>query len=177
MENNVSTGVISSNLNVFHNISRMLADSNIPILSNVANVASPFLKRSGQLAADFGFSKPISESVPVRSTLYGNPYMPNVDGVDASVSLSLAASNGVSRLQGFGGTDVDEMSLDYVMRRPAFVSSFVFSSGNIPGDILYGTNIYPGFSFLHPFNLNSSTGIIRGHLDSLPSCYLSRMFK
>lgn len=92
------------------------------MLSSIANTATPFLRLGSSVAALLGFSKPIAEDPPMRVVPYGNPYMTNVDGVDAAASLSLTASNGVSHMPGATGTKVDEMSLEYILSKPVYLS-------------------------------------------------------
>ncbi len=42
-------------------ITKMIGGSKIPVISQVANVASPFLRMGSDVASLMGFSKPISE--------------------------------------------------------------------------------------------------------------------
>lgn len=58
------------------------------------------------------------------------PYSQNCDVLDMSQNFGLSASNEVTTLPGFAGTDVDEMNLNYIAQIPAYYQSFSWDAIN-----------------------------------------------
>nr|ULF99879.1 MAG: capsid protein precursor [Triatovirus sp.] len=70
-------------------------------------------------------------------------YFGNVDGLDHSQKLALHAQNRIDIHPSFAGSNLDEMSFDYVKRVPNYISSFSFSSTNNYGDSLWFSLVSP----------------------------------
>lgn len=102
----------------------------IPSLSSVATPVSWALSLSSGAAAAFGYSKPINCAVPkVIENVY-TTNQTNVDGQDTTRSVAGSYLNAVSILPGFAGSDVDEMSLAYLLSRPCMIGAFTFTVGD-----------------------------------------------
>lgn len=86
----------------------------IPMLSEIAGPASWFLRQSSNIAASFGWARPLTSSTINKVWHTQNNYQMNCDGVDVSHSLGLFSENTVTCMPGFAGSNVDEMSLDFI---------------------------------------------------------------
>lgn len=107
--------------------------STIPLLSSVAAPVSWVLDAASKAAHSWGWSKPIVLSEANRVTRNTYPYMANSDGHDTSEQMALMSGNHVDMASGFAGTDLDEMSIDYLKRIPAFISRDVWLSSQTKG--------------------------------------------
>ncbi len=87
--------------------------------------------------------------------------MPNVDGVDASTALSLNAANGVSHMPGVASTDADEMSIEFITRKSAYLSSFTVTTSTAVDTLIYSAYVYPGMSLGTTATYNTTTGSIK----------------
>ena len=115
-----------------------------------------FLRASSKAAQAFGFSSPFSEEDPQRVSLLANPYMANSDGSRPEVKLGISNSAKMEVLPGFAGSDLDEMNIEYMCNRPAFVFTSNWTTGTSPGTNLYSTSCGPN-SFIVPGTVNTNT--------------------
>lgn len=122
----VGKGPISTVLNGISTFAGTL--SMVPMLTEIAAPVSWVTGILGQTAAAFGWSKPSDESPSMRVVRQPQPFFSNVDVVDPGMKLSMSISNSINVLPGFAGTDIDEMSIDYLKSIPAFFSRFNYTT-------------------------------------------------
>jgi DNA replication protein DnaC len=135
------SGLISGPLNAVSKASRNLAA--IPSLSAICSSIGKgtlFLSRS---AAAFGWSKPNNLSVSDRVALCPNSDHLNVDVPENNAKLSLTRSQEIPLMSGFAGNDVDEMSFEYLCRRPAYQTNFSWAAASLSGTQLLMTDLGP----------------------------------
>lgn len=115
----------------------------IPFLTAIAGKASWALRQGANIAAAYGWSRPLT-ALPVTKVWHtqGN-YQSNCDGVDVSHSLGLFADNAVEVLPGFAGSNVDEMSIDYIKGVYAAIFRGVMQPTNESGAVLYACRLSP----------------------------------
>lgn len=99
----------------------------------------------------FGWSKPQIGHAGDTVVLRPCQYFGNVNGIDHSHVLSLDLLNNVDEYPNLTGTDLDELSFDFVKRIPQFIGAFQYNQANI-------------------INVNENTGV--GN-DYLWSCFVT----
>lgn len=117
--------------------------SGIPLLSSIAAPAAWVLNASAGLASSFGWSKPNLTNAPNFVVLRPFHNFGNSSGTSQAEPLAITADPMVSILPGFGGTDLDEMSWNYIKSIPAFVERFSFTTSNAVGDTVYTKAVGP----------------------------------
>jgi hypothetical protein len=136
-----SGGVLSSASSHF---SRAFGDlSKVPLLTSIAAPTAWFLGATSKLLASFGFSNPVTTKPRLGITPKIMSHANNCDTEDNSDSHGLFLSNKVARLPGFAGTDIDEMSLQYITSIPSYLTQFSWSTSNIVNATLYSQTIRP----------------------------------
>lgn len=115
----------------------------VPMLSSMATPAAWVFRATSNLASSFGWSKPNLTTPPVFVVTRPFHNFGNASGTSQSEPLSIDADPMVSILPGFAGSDVDEMSWNYVKSVPAYLEQFGFGSSNNVGDVLYKKPIGP----------------------------------
>lgn len=115
----------------------------IPMLSSMASPASWILRASSNLASSFGWSKPNLTTPPVFVVTRPFHNFGNASGTSQSEPLSIDADPMVSILPGFAGTDVDEMSWNYIKSIPAYLENFTFTTSSAVAATLYKKAIGP----------------------------------
>jgi len=145
----------------------------VPMLSSMATPAAWVLRYGSKLASSFGWSKPNLTTPPqfVVQRAYHN--MGNAEGTSQAEPLSLTAQPELTVLPGFGGSDIDEMSWDYIKSIPAFVNQFSFPTSASPGDNLYYWDITPAMGQLY----TSTATTTCQYKTAPPFCYVSRCFR
>jgi hypothetical protein len=90
-----------------------------------------------------GFSKPTVEAPVTRVKQSPTQYFFNGDGADTSHKLGLSATNALSTISGWAGTDHDEMRLDYIVSRPNFSKSFTWNTTSTADSQLFSIPVSP----------------------------------
>ena len=120
-QDSMGVGPVSSALIKVRDASAILG--NVPLLSSYANTVSWFSDILASSAKVFGWSKPVSLEASNRMTQNYLPYAANLDSVDMSFPLSLSVENAVGPCAGFSGTDVDEMSFQFLATIPVWAKT------------------------------------------------------
>lgn len=115
----------------------------VPVLSTFAKPASWLLSALSGSAAAFGYSKPTTEEAVTKVITVSNFHTQNHNGVDMFPNMGLDASNSLSALPGFAGTDLDEMSLNHLTQIPAFGTAFNWSTITSAGTTLLSAQVSP----------------------------------
>lgn len=117
--------------------------SQIPSLSSIMGSASWFIKACAKSAEAFGYSKPNNEHRLQRVTFTKNAYQLNYDGDEDNYKMGFSAANKIDILPGFAGNDIDEMSIEYLCNRPAYVNTYVWTSATTVNTSLININLGP----------------------------------
>jgi len=115
----------------------------IPGLSAYAQPASWVTERLSKCASIFGWSRPADTSVPTRTYRSLLPNFTTIDANDTSLPLSLSAQNCVTAVEGFSGTDVDELDFKNFNTIFSYFKQFSFTTTNVSGDTLTTFNLNP----------------------------------
>lgn len=127
-------GPISGFLNRVSTAAGILGE--IPLISSVTQPVSWVSAVLSKSAQALGFSKPTVESVSSKAMLSMYPGLNNTDMPDNSMKLAMSCSNKLQHLSGFAGSDIDEMSIPYLVQIPAYIASFSWSTQMGSGDKL-----------------------------------------
>lgn len=141
-------GPLSKALNKVSTAASILGE--IPLISSFAGVVSWSTSIMSRAASVFGLSKPTNESPPCSSQLRTFAMMNNFDGVDHSMKMALSSQNKIEELPGFAGTDIDEMSIPYLVSIPAWISSINWSSLATEGTSLFSMKNAVGTDAFQP---------------------------
>lgn len=149
----MTNGSISGGLTMMAKAASSFAK--VPLLTNLAGPASWALNCMAGVASAFGYSKPTSEEAMVKVAQTFSHNLQNHNGVDIFPNMGLDASNKMSIMPGFAGTDVDEMSLNHLLQVPAYVTRFAWNTSQgadtlllnvVPSPDLYRSSaVYPNF--------------------------------
>jgi len=108
----------------------------VPKLSAMAGPTSWVLNALSGAASAFGYSKPTTETAVIKVTELGNFNAPNHNGVDVFPNMALDATNKLSVMEGYSGTDEDEMVLSSLCQRFAYIDTMTWATSNAVGDVL-----------------------------------------
>lgn len=145
----------------------------IPSLTWLTAPASWVFTTLESTAKAFGWSNPLNLE-PVQR-IHNSPYsyMNNPDAVDNCQQLALKADNSIEILPGFAGNDVDEMAIDYIKSKPAYIATFDWNTSQPDDTELWNL----------PVTLASlGTNFVDGTPPTTVTCYapvayLSKMFR
>lgn len=135
----------------------------IPLLSSYAGPTAWALRVGGKVASAFGFSKPMVVE-PLKRVMHSyNTQQTHCNGADNCLSLSVFSDNTVCALPGFAGSNIDEMSLAFVLKQYGVINYFTLASQ--PNDTLvYAACVCPNawvysstLKHSPPVNVTSST--------------------
>lgn len=133
----------------------------IPLLSAYTGVTSWMAREAAKVAASYGWSKPVDTSSNAKRWVAGNIYQHNADGPDSGYNTGAFADNSVMIKPGFAGTDIDEMSIDYIKSVYSAVNVFNVSINDTTSTVLYGAQCCPLAMWFQNagrnFNKNSHT--------------------
>jgi len=153
---NEGLGPISSILTKAASSASILSE--IPLISAFTGPASWALGVMGRAADALGYSKPTSAGPSEKrllTTFYG---MNQSNVVDNSTKFAIRSDNAVSHLPGFAGTDIDEMSIPYLVSIPSWFSTTTWSTASTQGtSILTFPLGIQGFSVLNNITTGGTT--------------------
>lgn len=133
--------IISKTLATMSNVAAVA--SRIPMLSAYAGPTSWFLRASSLAANAFGYSKPQIEDPINRVIPTDMALEQNVDTASPSMVLAPFVSNRLRVDPTFAATDVDEMSLAYVLQQYTQVCYGSMTAANSHSAVLYGARVSP----------------------------------
>lgn len=116
---------------------------NIPSLASFTGAPAWALGTAAGWAASFGWAKPRSTSTVMKIFRSRNTYQHNVDGIDNSYNLALAAENSLAA-SAMGGTQVDEMSFGYTNSRWGILSTISLAA-QATDTFLYRMRVAPKY--------------------------------
>ena len=142
----------------------------VPLISSVASNVSWVSSILGNTASAFGWSNPDAQNSVHFSKINLAHDIANVNAVGSAVNMGLLSDNKVQAMPGFAGTDVDEMSFNYLTGIPSYVSEFTISTSDTFGAPVWGMQL--GVAFM---NTISPSG--PAYLWPTPMMYIANMFE
>lgn len=123
-------------------ISRFIG-RNIPSLSAIAGTTAWAADTASGVARYFGYSRPMLQDPPLKihRTLYTGET--NVDVPMSGFNVGVMQSNTLSVSPEFAGTDVDEMSFDFIKQQFSQICVGSVSTGNTHNQVLYAAPVSP----------------------------------
>lgn len=170
-ENIVSSGSLSKGLMSVANIASTF--SVVPSVGPLAVSCSWVARGLSGVASWFGWSKPesVAPVALVSRRLFNN--MANSSGVSNAANMGLIHDNSMEVVPCLVGTDVDEMSFNYLKERKAFVTDFVFTDTNAIGHVLYNGTTNVGISESGTSIVGGTTSVYKSYP---PFSYLANHF-
>ncbi len=136
-------GLVSGGSKMVGEAARMFA--NTPGISAVAKPVAWMSDVVGGAASLLGFSKPNSEIAPQTIVNVPGKAFTNYDGLDSSVVLGTTHKNEIEHKPDLFGTDVDEMSIAYIISKWNYFQSFNWSTAApAKNNALFKLPIHPG---------------------------------
>lgn len=163
----VFTGPVSSALSKLSSAATTL--SGIPYISSYANTVSWVSAIGAKVAAAFGYSIPRDERPYLKINRGAYAGENNADGLDSSDTLGLMTTNCIQPLPGLGGTDFDEMSLQFLQQISTYWVTTTWSTGQIAGIVVKSFELNPAI-----FENTDAPSI---GVYPLPVCMLANAFR
>lgn len=126
----------------------------IPLISGYAGPASWVLREAGNIAASYGWAKPVTVLVPAKMLDTNNVYQANCDAPDVAFNMGTTTDNAIVPYSGFAGTDVDEMSIAFLTSIYAAIASPTLSTLNPPKTVVYACSLCPSSMYYNGTSLN-----------------------
>lgn len=170
-----SVGVINDTIGQF-----------LPFATNTTNfirdkILEPVNRVAGPLLGLFGFSKP---TVDLQKPLVLRPgtTFATTFGVDTSQILSLSEETNVPFVPAIDGSNVDEMSFDYLKKIPQYFSDFKYSTSSSKSVALWQKPVHPHYELVGENDFSANVGSVGPvHNTSIPQpinlSYISSPFK
>lgn len=144
--------------------------SSVLILSSFMTPVSWATGIMARTAASFGFSKPQLSNPQARVVSSKFPYNMNSEGFDSAQNLGMFADSKVAMMPSFGGTDIDEMDLNYIAQVPSFFINFSWSSSFSTDQELMNVTLNP-LAFVTT-QASGGTTVFRPS----PMCFIANVF-
>jgi len=119
--------------------------SEIPLLSNFAQMTSFFADVGARAANVFGYSKPLSLDAPSYMIRNVFPNSVNVDGINACKQLAFSEKNQLEVIPGFAGSAFDELSIDYIKTIPSYFNVTSWGVGRVADETIATFDLNPQF--------------------------------
>jgi len=117
----------------------------VPAISSIAGPTSWFLQKTAGAVRAFGFSKPQIQEPIMRVGNIDSVFEHNIDTPSGTIMVAPTASNQLRVDSSFAATDVDEMSLAYVLSQWGHIATGQMLSTSTRGTDLYITRCSPSF--------------------------------
>jgi len=133
----------------------------IPSLSSLAGPPAWLLGVAAGVARYFGYSRPLVQEPVVRMNAIDGALEQNVDMPTSAQMVGPFAGNHLSVTPTFAGTDVDEMSIDYIKGIYSCIKTGLLKTSDPFRSTLYATNVSPqSFWFRGSTNTNPECNIM-----------------
>ena len=142
----------------------------VPTLSSFAKPAGWALSALAGAASAFGYAKPSTEEATTKVISVSNFNMQNDNGVDMFPTMAMDASNKMSILPGYAGTDLDEMCINHVAQIPAYVGRWNWAGSASAGSFAFAYPVRPSIGTVYGTSGAWSTR------DMTPLAFLGRLF-
>lgn len=141
----------------------------VPLISSVAGTTSWVASMVSNAAAAFGWSNPNAQNNTHFTKMNLASDICNVNAIGVNTSLGLLSDNAITALPGFAGTDIDEMSFNYLSSIPCYFESFNIAQTNVTGALVYTALLAP--HYMEVFSPSSP-----GYVWPTPMSYIANMF-
>lgn len=132
-------GIISKTLGTVSSV--LSVGKKIPIIGKYCETPEWLVNGARDIAKFFGWSKPTS---PIETKLRTTNCMSNYDGKDSSHKMGLSAMNELATANEILASQEDEMAFNHIMRKPAFLSQFKWTTQNtVENEILWVETVTP----------------------------------
>jgi hypothetical protein len=119
------------------------AMSSIPLISSVAGPMAWATAVAAKVASAFGWSRPHNAAQTMMVQRFISPRLTNVDTADNSTVLGANDSNAIEELPGFAGSNLDEMSLSYLVSISAYWARLNWTTLAVQGATLANVELDP----------------------------------
>lgn len=113
----------------------------IPSLSSIATPISWATRIASNVVAAFGYSRPLQLEANHRYWNTQNHYQNNADGPDTSFNLGLLQDNKLCVIDNGGGTNIDEMAIEFIATKNACIGRFLLSPSS--SGLRYSVSLCP----------------------------------
>lgn len=134
-------GAISQGLAMMSKGAGRVANSFNPM--GIFGNASWLIDIASGVARAFGYSKPLDQEVPRRIIRNSYAGESNIDTPFAGFAVSPFQGNTLAFSNAIGGSNVDEMSFDYILSKYSYIYRGRLSTTSTLGDAIYSTDICP----------------------------------
>jgi hypothetical protein len=141
----------------------------VPSLSFVAGKASWAMGVAAGVLRYFGFSKPLVQEPTMRMIPMQNVCENNTDVATSAIMLGPMASNRCVIDNTVGGSDVDQMSLAYVLAQPCQIATFNIDNTDAAGTLLFGNLVSPSAM---NFRVGKFTHAVPYYTDQTHNCVM-----
>lgn len=162
-----STGVISGGLALAATMANAL--SSVPVLTAAMTPISWLLEASSKAASYMGFSAPVVATAPHKVVHDSVAYLTNFDKHAAAQPLSLSVRRHVPLEPSLAGTTDDEMSIDYLKGRFAYLVRYQWSNAETANTLLFTLKLAP-----REWYSNTVEGVIT-YYNPTPVNFLTRL--
>nr|UDL17019.1 MAG: capsid protein precursor [Biomphalaria pfeifferi virus] len=153
-ENGLFSGVLATAARVPKAIGRVF-----PSLGPLMGSTSWFLAATARAASAYGFSKPVVQKLSPVVRLH-HVYENNIDMPVPALAVGAFAGNSVAVSKALSGTDVDEMSFDYVLTKPSQIFRGSISTTDAHSTVEYASQV----ALTHMWFRAPTTGSDRGNI-------------
>lgn len=162
-----ASGLVSRGLSAVASVASGLTV--VPRLGPIMGKTEWFARNLAGVASAFGYSKPVDETIVQRKTVIGYGGESHVDLPTPALIAGPFQSNKVA-VGNVGGSDVDEMSFNNILSKPAMIYRKEFTSSVAAGDTLYVGIVSPSCMW---FRNNAGSGNIGipGNATTTTSCF------
>lgn len=120
-----------------------MAASAIPKIGPFALAGGAIARGLGKLASIFGWSKPMVDAVPTQVRSMFLRTMANYNGPFDGKQMAFDVENQTDIPTFLYGCDEDEMSLQYILRRPVFLDAFTMDGSDPAGHLIWSWPVGP----------------------------------
>lgn len=121
----------------------------VPFLKPVTDTFSTLSTLGGEFIHNLfgwlGFSKPQTNYAGFSTLTRPTEFFCNANGVDHSHVLALDKLNAVDEFPGLGGTSLDEMDMNYLIRIPQYINRFTYDDKSAYESPLLTTYVSPAY--------------------------------
>lgn len=131
---NADSGPVATMASTLGGVSSTL--SKVPFVGPFAAAATPVFDAVGRVASFFGWSKPKDDKTPELVTQTQVRHMANFNGDSKVKVLAMDAENATNIPTEVFGTDVDEMAIQEIVKRPIFYTYFEWNAADAQNAII-----------------------------------------
>jgi hypothetical protein len=144
--------------------------SKVPLLTDFAAPTKWATNIMADIASIWGWSRPSQLGGPDRVISTPMSYNASSNVIDTAQPLALMADNNVAVMTGVGGTDIDEMSIDFLKQIPAYINVLTWTHAMAADTSLLS-------EYTHPYQYINTTDGLSTLKNYVPMGFLSTYFQ